>query len=105
MTGQIGAPRLLRRAMRKEPLMESNDAYFIAEGVDEQIDQLHQANTPDGASEEAQLVHALRLFHRTPLLTRDRAALERARQRIAGRARDMGTSDDQALPVPIPPAY
>ncbi|HEY6541229.1 MAG TPA: PQQ-binding-like beta-propeller repeat protein [Ktedonobacteraceae bacterium] len=84
--------------------MESDNGYFTAEQVDEQIDQLRQANTKDGLGDEAQLVKSLRLYHKTPLLAEDRAALEHARQRIAGTARDTGTFDDPVLVVTNPPA-
>jgi outer membrane protein assembly factor BamB len=93
--------------MSKEPIMESNNGYFTAERVDEQIDQLHQTNVTDGSSDEAQLVNALQRYHKTPLLAEDRAALERARQRIAGKQRDAGTFDDRVPVVsthPVRPA-
>jgi outer membrane protein assembly factor BamB len=87
--------------MSKEPFMESDNGYFTAEQVDEQIDQLDQANVTDGSSDDAQLVNALRRYHRTPLFTEDRAALDRARQRIAGTQRDAGTFDNRVPVVSI----
>src|SRR5579859_2049874 len=104
MASQTSATKMRRREMSKEPFMESDNGYFTAEQVDEQIDQLRQANTKDGLGDEARLVKSLRLYHKTPLLAEDRAALEHARQRIAGTARDMGTFDDPVLVVTMPPA-
>ena len=84
--------------------MESENAYFTVEQVDEQIEQLSQASAmTDRPGDEAQLVNALRRYHSPSLQAEDRAALERARQRIAGTARDMGTFDDQTPLVTIPP--
>ncbi len=84
--------------------MESDNVYFTAERVDEQIDQFHQTNV-DGLSDEAQLVNALRRYHRAPLFAEDRAALEHARQRIAGIERDAGTFDDHVPVVTVHSAH
>lgn len=84
--------------------MESESGYFTAEQVDEQIDQLSRANaTIDGPHDEARLVNALQRYHSTSLQAEDRAALERARQRIAGAARDTGTFGAQTPRVLLPP--
>ena len=91
--------------MSKEPFMESGHGYFTAEQIDEQIDQLGRANTAGEANDESHLVHALRRYHSPSLLAEDRAALERARQRIAGTVRDTGTFDDQVPLATIPPAH
>ncbi len=90
--------------MSKEPFMEPDHEYFNAEQVDEQIEQLHQANTTGQAGDEAHLVHALQRYHSVSLQTEDRAALERARQRIAGAAHDAGTFGNQVPLVAIPQA-
>lgn len=90
--------------MSKESFTESGNEYFTAEQIDEQIDQLSQIGaTTDRPRDEAQLVSTLRRYHSTSLQAEDRAALERARQRIAGTARDIGTFDDQTPLVTIPP--
>lgn len=89
--------------MSKEPFKESEHGYFTAGQIDEQIDQLRRANAPGEANAEAHLVHALRRYHSPSLLAEDRAALERARQRIAGATRDTGTFDDQTPLAPVSP--
>ncbi len=89
--------------MSNEPFMESGHGYFTAEQVDEQIDQLRQAKATDGPGNEAQLVSALQRYHTPTLQAEDRAALERARQRITVAAHDAGTFDNQAPLAPVPP--
>lgn len=90
--------------MSKEPLMESEHAYFTTAQVDEQIDQLRRASTTGEGSDEAHLVNALRRSHSVSLQAEDRAALERARQRLADATRDPGTFDTLMPLVSIPQA-
>lgn len=80
--------------------MASNNEYFTPERVDEQIEQLHQAKPLDEATDEAQLVNMLRRSYQTRLVAEDRAALERARQRITGAQCTVNTSE-HAEPIVI----
>lgn len=88
--------------------MESEHEYFTTERVDEQIDQLLLASTTGEGSEEAHLVNALRRSHAVSRQAEERAALQRARLRLADATRAPGTFDLPALPVSVlqarPPA-
>ncbi len=84
--------------------MASSNEYFTPERVDEQIEQLYQTGLLDEASDETRLVNALQRSYRVPLEIEDRAALARARQRLAsarGAANAFG-DDEPVVTLPSP---
>ncbi len=84
--------------------MTSNNEYFTSERIDEQIDQLHPTDTLDGSVDETRLVNALQRYYQVPLMAEDRAALERARQRLIDKLSDTDILDDDVPSVTMRPA-
>lgn len=84
--------------MNKEQSMSSNNEYFTSEQVDEQIEQLHQPGIVNESTGEANLVQALQRYYRVPLISEDRAALARARQRITGK-QSVGDTSAEITPL------
>lgn len=84
--------------------MSSNNEYFTSEQVDEQIEQLQPSNILNASTGEASLVQALQRYYSVPLVSEDRAALERARGRIIDKQSEEDTSARNVPVVTFHPA-
>lgn len=85
--------------------MTANDEYFTSEGIDEQIEHLHQTMPLDESTDEARLVNALRRHYSVPVTAEDRAALARVQQRITGGQHTVGMFEGGSKPIaPLAPS-